>query len=759
MNRIELQSQRLRLFVLVAGSAMAGIAGAGPSSIGEIGWDRLGQDPPGTTMEIFAPGLVSTALNESRPPQFSPDGREAIWSVDDCAQHVIMRAKKEDGRWLEPDVAPFSGRYSDEMPVYSPDGSRLFFRSKRPLERGAAPTPDFRSWVVEKEGDQWGEPRRLPEYDLHAIVSFGPSGELYSHSAALPGEGQFDIFVSRPDGSGWGEPVNLGGPINTAGAESSPSLSPDGTIILFHAVGHPAGNGPLVSFLGPDGGWGDPKPLLPAYDSNRFDRFATFSPDGGQLLFSCWRFDRVKGPPRDKPRTWDEIKHRLGQAGNFKRDIYWIDVIILEKLRPLVDGLLAGNYLGQEAPGMIPVVFGPGFVSTGMHEHSGANFSPDGNELFFIVCGVVPHTLIQMVRREGRWSRPEVASFSGIYTDDCPSFTPDGKRLYYQSKRPQAEGEVMEGERGTWYVERGDSGWSEPVLDKELTAMGAKTPSYARNGNVYFAKEDDETGQLDLWKVEPRPGGGYTEPEKLGPHVNSENFEAWHFIHPDEKYIIFSSYGRPTGEGLYISFRDENGDWERARWMGMSVNGGGQTRMPRLSPDGKYLFFNRSGSYFADHSSSQLSYEDLVGRSIGPRNSPGDIYWVDAQMIEKIRAIEHPDIMAAMIGEIDRAGTDGAEALYHELKRMHPDYYDFSMDLLNNLGYRLLGAGRADDAVEMFGLNTRLFSDQANPYDSLAEACMAAGKNAEAIDACRKALAIEPTLPTSVTMLRSLGGL
>lgn len=746
------------LFLLVANLVAINSAAAGPALTGGSAWDRLGQAPPGTLIELFAPGLVSTALSESRPPRVSPDGNEAVWEVDDGPQHVIMMVRWEGGRWLEPEVAPFSGRFSDDHPVYSPDGSRLFFRSKRPFKKGGQPPAADRSWVVEKRGGRWGEPRRLPAFDLHVISCFGPRGELYSHSAALPGEGQFDIFVSEPEGNGWGEPLNIGEPINSAGAESSPSLSPDGSVLLFQSLGNPVGNGPVVSFAGPDGNWSEPEPLLPAYDSNRFDHLATFSPDGRQILFTCWRFDNEVDNDRAIPRTWDEINYRLGRAQNFLRDIYWIDSQILEKLRPLQGGVLEGEYLGLKPPGLVPELFGPGVISTGAHEHSAANFSPDGRDLFFTASGVVPHTMIHMTQEDGLWSRPEVASFSGMYRDDNPSFTPDGRRLYFQSRRPRGGGDSPEEEWGTWYIERNDSTWSEPVCDEALSAIGIATPSYARNGNVYYAKREEETGQLDLWRVEPLAGGGYGEPERLSDNVNSEHFEAWHFIHPDEKYIIFYSSGRPTGEGLYISFREENGEWAPARNMGQSINGGGQARMPRLSPDGRYLFFNRSGSRFADHSVRRLTYEDLVQRSKGPGNSPGDLFWVDAAIIEQVREVERPDIMRAIIEELDRSGVEGAEALYRELKRKHPGYYDFSEDLLNNLGYRLLGMERTGDAVAMFEWNTRLFPDLANPYDSLAEAYIAAGNPEKAIESCRRALAIEPTLPTAVTMLRALEG-
>jgi len=46
----------------------------------------------------------------------------------------IFVSDSEDGRWLTPALAEFSGRYRDGDPFASPDGLQLFFWSSRPLD-------------------------------------------------------------------------------------------------------------------------------------------------------------------------------------------------------------------------------------------------------------------------------------------------------------------------------------------------------------------------------------------------------------------------------------------------------------------------------------------------------------------------------------------------------------------------------------------------------------------------------------------------
>ncbi len=743
----------LALFLSVAGS---------PSLVAQPetdGIDYFGQRPPAWTPELFAPGLVSTGLNEFSPPMFSPDGTEVLFHIADNDQRVILRLRKVDGRWTGPEVVPFSGLFSDVLPVYSPDGTRIHFRSRRPLTPDGEPMPDFHSWVVARDGDDWGTPRRYPGLDLCVIGSFAADGTLYC-SSAVEGEGRSDLFRAEPESDGYGELVSLGA-VNTPGDELRPSVAPDECCLVYQSYGGPRGSGPLVSFRGADGAWSDGLPLRETYEAHPWDRFPHFSPDGEHVFFIGWRFRQHEY--REEPLSHAEIMERLRGPQNLRNDVYWLGARILEQLRPEAGLDLAGDYLGQQPPGLVSELFAPGIVSTGIHEHSGANFSPDGDELFFVAAGVVYHTLIRMERREdGSWTRPAVAPFSGHYHDDCPSFTPDGKRLYFQSRRPRDGGREARDDWGTWYVEKTETGWSEPVLEEALTELRALTPSYARNGNVYFALRDSPENvspDPDLYMVEPLENGGYSEPRSLGPNVNSEFFEAWHFIHPDEKYIIFSSYARPTGDGLYISYRNHGGSWQPARWLGDEINGGGQARMPRLSPDGKYLFFNRSGrNRYPDHSESPLTFEELIARTVGPRNGPGDIWWVDAAALDEIRELEHPDIRRAMLDAIDAEGAGAAIELYGELRRRHPTYYDAGEGFLNSLGHELLSGGRTAEAIAILELNVEVFPESANPHDSLAEAYMAAGDNAAAIKTYRKALAIRPTMPSAIRALRTLTG-
>ncbi|MBO6574339.1 MAG: serine hydrolase [Rhodothermales bacterium] len=68
----------------------------------------------------------------------------------------------------------------------------------------------------------------------------------------------------------------------------------------------------------------------------------------------------------------------------------------------------------------------------------------------------------------------------------------------------------------------------------------------------------------------------------------------------------------------------------------------------------------------------------------------------------------------------------------------------FTEDTLNDLGYRLLRAGRYEDAIEVFELNVQEYPDASNPYDSLGEAFMVSGQLEKALLNYRVSVDLDP---------------
>lgn len=273
--------------------------------------------------------------------------------------------------------------------------------------------------------------------------------------------------------------------------------------------------------------------------------------------------------------------------------------------------VLNGPYLGQKPPGRKPMVFAPGIVSTDEYKEFGCTFSPNGKEIYF-TRGSIEHrqnTIMVCRWEDGRWSLPEPAPFSGLYYDDEPHISVDGKLLFFGSERPKPV--VSERKYGLWIMERSGDHWEV----SQYYGLGMNVTS-ALNRNIYYTVRlsDNDWGIVRACFS----NDGYREAELLEGGPESPYFDAHPCVSPDESFLIFDSKrpGAVGGEGdidLYICFRDEKGVWGEAIHMGDTINTHQEEHVASLSPDGQYLFFARG------------------------KPERWDIYWVDAAFIKKLR--------------------------------------------------------------------------------------------------------------------------
>jgi len=95
--------------------------------------------------------------------------------------------------------------------------------------------------------------------------------------------------------------------------------------------------------------------------------------------------------------------------------------------------------------------------------------------------------------------------------------------------------------------------------------------------------------------------------------------------------------------------------------------------------------------------------------------------------------------------EKQAAGADSMIHLYRQIKgSAAKDGFDFGEGELNTLGYHLMRSERVDDAIKIFTLNTEVYPESANVYDSLGEAYLKSGNKELGLKNYQKALAIHP---------------
>lgn len=293
-------------------------------------------------------------------------------------------------------------------------------------------------------------------------------------------------------------------------------------------------------------------------------------------------------------------------------------------------------YFNSEQPSKDTAsLFAKGIISTHLNEYN-ITFSPNWQVVLFTIANNTMtnrfYTIFISKMKQGKWTHPEIAEFSGQFSDADPFFDLNSNKLYFISTRPVVSG-VPKSDFDIWYVEYKDGDFSLPKhLGSEINSEKDELyPAISKKGNLYFSTENGENG-YDIM-VSKYNNGKFLQRVCLDGFLNTKNIEFDAFVDPDEKYIIYTGmgYGDSYGSGdLYISF-NKNGHWERGRNMGKEINSPHMDQCPMVSPDGKFLFFTsfRDGNLY--DSREPMTTKKYLDTLNSPFNGLGNIFWIDFQ--------------------------------------------------------------------------------------------------------------------------------
>jgi hypothetical protein len=198
--------------------------------------EYLGQNKPGITPEIFAPGIVSTSAKEFAIT-FSPDGKEFYFTRSGgemkLKTNTIFVLKFKNNSWSEPKIASFSGKYFDFEPHITPDGNKLYFGSRRPVNESDN-SVTMRQWYLERTPIGWSSPKPLlyPFNDYPVMyISVAMNGNLYFSVDTY----EAGIWYSKYSEGKYEYPKRLPDQINYLTAVLHPYIAPDESYIIFDA--------------------------------------------------------------------------------------------------------------------------------------------------------------------------------------------------------------------------------------------------------------------------------------------------------------------------------------------------------------------------------------------------------------------------------------------------------------------------------------------------------------------------------------------
>jgi hypothetical protein len=273
----------------------------------------LGQKPPGTTPEIFAPEIISIEEGKEYKPTISPNADEIFFMrrTPGDRDDRIWTSKLEGGILTEPNVAGFSYQCLEGQPCFTPNGNRLFYMTCRPFPGESSLNALPYLWYVDKTDAGWSEPKYFAsEIGEHhpAQISMTNNGTVYFVSNT-----RRQIYFSEYQNGEYTEPELLRCGVNDLDPIGHPAISPNEDYIIVDHVyrenGVPVSN-IYISFKNADGTWTSPTSMRDILHMSDGDIYAAprITYDGKYLFFEKYHWETDKS------------------------DIYWVDLKIIEEL-------------------------------------------------------------------------------------------------------------------------------------------------------------------------------------------------------------------------------------------------------------------------------------------------------------------------------------------------------------------------------------------------------------------------------------------
>jgi hypothetical protein len=261
-------------------------------------------------------------------------------------------------------------------------------------------------------------------------------------------------------------------------------------------------------------------------------------------------------------------------------------------------------YFGQKPPQLTPEIFAPGIVSVEGRYEGGVSFSPDLNDMYFssVLGG---QSVVYHSKLEGNtWTPLRAANFTeGAVKDEfAPFVSHNGKRVYFSTYSTKYPLKI-------WYVERSKNSWGNAVLlDSPVNDTGAIVTSEAQNGDLFYVNDSKKK-----MYYAPNINGEFSETNQVDIDYGSLGF-----ISSSQDFLLVEAHkenDEKKDKDIYVYFKEKDGVWSKPIGLGDSVNTNYREGRPTMTPDGKYLFFNR--------------YNEANGNP--------NIYWVSAEIITQLK--------------------------------------------------------------------------------------------------------------------------
>ncbi len=194
-----------------------------------------------------------------------------------------------------------NSKWGDYMPCMNPTGKIIYFTS---LRKGGFDKSDGNDedgygediYYIEKTASGWSSAVVLPEpintYGHDGSATFSGDGQtmVYAGCGRDEGIGSCDLYIAILEGATWSKPVNIGNIVNSEEWDAQPTISADGSMIIF-ASERAGGYGEEDLYMirkNRFGEWGIPMNLGEVINTPYTEMSPFLSADGKTLYFASY---------------------------------------------------------------------------------------------------------------------------------------------------------------------------------------------------------------------------------------------------------------------------------------------------------------------------------------------------------------------------------------------------------------------------------------------------------------------------------------
>jgi len=265
--------------------------------------------------------------------------------------------------------------------------------------------------------------------------------------------------------------------------------------------------------------------------------------------------------------------------------------------------IIRDRYFGQNSPSLTPKLFAPGIISIDGRFESAVSFSPDLDEIYFSAYAKGENTAIYFSKLEdNKWSPIKKANFTKgkKQSEMHPFVSPNGKRIYFTAMDSSFVDERI------WYVTRTVDSWSDAIaLDSPINNGVVFAPNQAKNGDLFYTEISERSIKTNY---APNKNGKYLEVQEV-----EIGFGHHACISPNQDYLLVTGQNQEDenrkDNDIYVYFKKQDNRWTQPINLGSTINSDFNEVSPRITPNGKYMFFVRHKN----------------------------LYWVSTKVIDKVR--------------------------------------------------------------------------------------------------------------------------